>query len=81
MAGAPTGRLLAEWIASTEASKPGQITDAKVTLDGRTLTRLTDATRPVGGKTLAFVKGDTLFLVAADDPILVSSALAQLPVP
>lgn len=81
VAGAPADRLLAEWIASTKASKPGQISDAKATVDGRTLTQLVDATKPVGGKTLAFVKGDMLFLVAADDPILVSSALAQLPLP
>jgi hypothetical protein len=81
VAGAPADRLLAEWIASTEAAKPGQISDARATVDGRTLTRIVDASRPVGGKTLAFVKGDMLFLVAADDPALVSSALSQLPVP
>jgi hypothetical protein len=81
VAGAPADRLLAEWVASNEAAKPGQISHAQTTVDGRALTRLVDATRPVGGTTLVFAKGDMLFLVAADDPTLVSSALAQLPTP
>jgi hypothetical protein len=81
VAGVSSDRLLAEWIASWEASKPGQVTHAAATVGGRTLTQLVDASRPVGGRTYAFAKGDMLFLVEADDLALVSSALAQLPTP
>ncbi len=81
ISGADPTRLLAAWVASTQASKPGKITVSNVTVDGRALTRLVDASRPVGGVTYAFVKGDTLLLVAADDGGLLSSALVQLPTP
>ena len=79
VAGASSTKLLSEWVASNQASNPGHISVTSETIDGRTLTKLVDATRDVGGTTRAFVKGDTIFLVAADDPALVSAALAQLP--
>ncbi len=81
VAAAPADRLLSEWVASTVASKPGEIATSSVTVDGRKLTKLVDSSRPVGGVTYAFVKGDTLFAIAADDPALLSSALSQLPTP
>ena len=81
VAGADSARLLAEWVASNQATSPGRIQVSNVTLDGRALTRLVDTGRPVGGTIHAFVKGDVIFLVDADDPALLSSALAQLPKP
>ncbi len=81
VADAAADRLLSEWVASTVASNPGQIATSSVTVDGRKLTKLVDSSRPVGGVTYAFVKGDTLFAIAADDPALLSSALSQLPTP
>ena len=79
--GADPTRLLAAWVASTEAAKPGQVSVSNVTVDGRSLTKLVDASQPLGGVTYAFAKGDTILLVAADDGGLLSSALAQLPTP
>lgn len=81
VAGSEPARLLSEWAASNQAVKPGQIAVTSATIDGRRLTKLVDSTRPVGGSTYAFAIGDTIFLVAADDPALLSSALAQLPRP
>lgn len=81
VAGSEPARLLSEWAASNQAVKPGQIVVTSATIDGRRLTKLVDSTRPVGGSTYAFAIGDTIFLVAADDPALLSSALAQLPRP
>ena len=81
VAGAVADRLLSEWVASTVASNPGQISSSSVTIDGRQVTKLVDQSRPVGGVTYAFVKDDTLFAVRADDQALVSSALSQLPTP
>jgi hypothetical protein len=81
VAGADSARLLAEWVASNQATSPGRIQVSVVTVDGRNLTRLVDAGRPVGGTIHAFVKGDVVFLVAADDPALLSAALAYLPTP
>jgi hypothetical protein len=81
VAGAESSKLLAQWLASNEASSPGRISVTNETIDGRALTKLVDATRDVGGTTRAFVKGDTIFLVKADDPAFVSDALAQLPKP
>ena len=81
VAGAESSKLLAQWIASNEASSPGRISVTNETIDGRALTKLVDATRDVGGTTRAFVQGDTIFLVKADDPAFVSDALAQLPKP
>lgn len=81
VADAAADRLLSEWVASTVASNPGQIASSSVTVDGRHVTKLVDFSRPVGGVTYAFVKGDTLFAIAADDPALLSSALSQLPTP
>lgn len=81
VAGSEPARLLSEWAASNQAVKPGQIVVTNETVDGRRLTRLVDSTRPVGGSTYAYAIGDTIFLVAADDPALLSNALAQLPKP
>jgi hypothetical protein len=68
-------------VASNQATSPGRIQVSVVTVDGRSLTRLVDAGRPVGGTIHAFVKSDVIFLVAADDPALLSGALAYLPTP
>ncbi len=81
VAGSEPARLLSEWAASNQAVKPGQIAVTSATIDGRRLTKLVDSTRPVGGSTWAFAIGDTIFLVAADDPALLSDALAKLPQP
>lgn len=81
VAGADSTRLLAEWVASNQGTSPGRVQVSNVTLDGRALTRLVDTGRPVGGTINAFVKGDVIFLVDADDPALLSKALAQLPTP
>ena len=81
VAGAKPAQLLSEWVASNQASSPGDITVSNETVDGRRLTKLVDRSRDVGGTTRAFVKGDTIFLIGADDPALVSAALAQLPTP
>jgi hypothetical protein len=79
--GADPSKLLAEWVTAQEAAGAGRISHASVTVDGRALTKVVDSSRPVGGSTLVYVKGDSLFLVSADDQALVSSALAQLPTP
>jgi hypothetical protein len=81
VAGAEPAQLLSEWVASNQASNPGRISVTNETIDGRALTKLVDSTREVGGTTRAFVIGDTIFLVGADDQALVSDALAQLPKP
>ena len=81
VAGAEPARLLAEWVASNQASNPGRISVTSETVDGRVLTKLVDSTREVGGTTRAFVIGDTIYLVGADDQAIVSDALAQLPKP
>lgn len=81
VAGADSAQLLSEWVASNQAASPGRIQVSNVTVDGRALTKLLDTGRPVGGTIHAFVKGDVIFLVDADDPTLLSSALAQLPKP
>lgn len=81
VAGSEPARLLSEWAASNQAVKPGRIAVTSATIDGRRLTKLVDSTRPVGGSTYAYAIGDTIFLVAADDPALLSNALAQLPKP
>lgn len=79
--GAKPAELLSGWVASTQASKPGMIAVTNTTVDGRALTKLVDGTRDVGKTTYAYAKGDTIFLIAADDLGLVSGALAQLPKP
>jgi hypothetical protein len=79
--GADPTRLLAEWVASTEAADPGQVRVSTTTIDGRALTKLVDKSRDVGGTIYTYAKGDTLFLISADDAALVSGALAQLPRP
>lgn len=81
VAGADSTQLLAEWVASNQAAGAGRIQVSNVTLDGRALTKLVDTGRPIGGTIHAFVKGDVIFLVDADDQALLSSALAQLPTP
>jgi len=81
VAGAEPAQLLAEWVASNQASNPGRILVTNETVDGRALTKLVDSTREVGGTTRAFVIGDTIYLVGADDQAIVSDALAQLPKP
>lgn len=81
VAGANSAQLLTEWVASNQAAAPTRIQVSNETLDGRLLTKLVDTGRPVGGTIRAFVKGDTIYLVDADDITLVSSALAQLPKP
>ena len=81
VAGANPDRLLAEWVAATQASKPGKVSVSKATVDGRVVTKLVDSTVEVGGTTYAFAKGDTIFLVAAADPAIASAALSQLPKP
>lgn len=81
VAGAGSAQLLSEWVASNQSVSPSRIKVSNVTIDGRALTKLVDSGRPVGGTIHAFVKGDIVFLVDADDPALLSSALAQLPKP
>lgn len=81
VAGARPAQLLSEWVASNQASNPGRISVTNETVDGRAVTKLVDGTREVGATTRAFVIGDTIYLVGADDPALVSDALAQLPKP
>ena len=81
VAGAQPTQLLSEWVASNQATNPGRISVTNETIDGRALTKLVDSTREVGGTTRAFVIGDTIFLIGADDEALVSDALAQLPKP
>jgi hypothetical protein len=81
VAGAQPAALLADWIAANEASSPGDIAVSSEVVDGRRLTKLVDRTRDVAATTRAYVKGDTIFLIGADDPALVSAALAQLPTP
>ena len=46
VAGADSTRLLAEWVASNQATSPGRVQVSNVTLDGRALTRLVDTGRP-----------------------------------
>jgi hypothetical protein len=79
VAGARPDRLLAEWVAATQASKPHKFSVSSANVDGRMVTKLVDSTVDVGGITYAFAKGDTIFLVAAADPALASAALAKLP--
>lgn len=79
VAGAKPDQLLSEWVASTQAAKPGKVTVSNATIDGRAVTKLVDLSADVGGTTYAFAKGDTLFLVGAADPVLASDALGQLP--
>jgi hypothetical protein len=81
VAGAQSLQLLSEWVASNQASNPGHVSVANETIDGRALTKLVDSTHDVGGTIRAFVKGDTIYLVKADDPALLTAALAQLPKP
>jgi hypothetical protein len=81
VSGAKPAQLLSEWVASNQASSPGNITVSNETVDGRRLTKLVDRTRDVGATTRAYAKGDIIFLIGADDPALVSAALAQLPTP
>ena len=81
VAGAKPDQLLSEWVASQQASNPGNITVSNEQIDGRTVTKLVDQTRDQGSTTRAFVKDDVIFLVNADDPALVASALDQLPRP
>jgi hypothetical protein len=81
VAGAKPAQLLSEWVSSNQASNPGNIAVSNETVDGRRLTKLVDRSRDVGATTRAYVKGDTIFLIGADDPALVSAALAQLPTP
>ncbi len=81
VAGAGSTQLLSEWVASNQAVSPSRIKVSNVTIDGRSLTKLVDSGRPVGGTIHVFVKDDIVFLVDADDPVLLKSALAQLPRP
>ncbi len=81
VAGAKPDQLLSEWVAFDQAAKPGRITAAPVTVDGRALTKIVDSSIDVGGTAHAFVVGDTIYLVKADDPNLLSAALAALPKP
>ncbi len=79
--GAKPEQLLSEWVSSTQAAHPGQISVSSTTIGGRALTKLIDGTREVGATTYAYVQGDTIFLVGADDVALVTDAIAQLPKP
>jgi hypothetical protein len=81
VAGAKPAQLLSEWVSSNQASNPGNIAVSNETVDGRRLTKLVDRSLDVRATTWVYVKGDTIFLIGADDPALVSAALAQLPTP
>ncbi len=80
VAGAKSSELLSGWVASNQAANR-QLVVSNETVDGRALTKMVDGTREVGATTRAFVVGDTIFLVGADDPAIVSAALAGLPKP
>ncbi len=80
VAGAKSTELLSGWVASNQAANR-QLVVSNETVDGRALTKMVDGTREVGATTRAFVVGDTIFLVGADDPAIVSAALAGLPKP
>ncbi len=79
--GAKPADLLAEWVASAKAAAPTATSATETTIGGRAVTKLVDGTREVGATTYIYAKGDTLFLVGADDLALVTSALSQLPKP
>ena len=79
VAGAKPDRLLGEWVAATQASRPGKISVSNATVDGRAVTKLVDSTVDVGGTTYAFAVDDTIFLVRAADADLSSEALGKLP--
>ncbi len=81
VAGAETAQLLSEWVAFDQAAKPGRIKVSNVTIDGRSLTKIVDSSMDVGGTAYAFAVDDAIFLVRADDPALLSAALASLPRP
>lgn len=81
VAGAAADELLAGWVASRQAASPKTVTVSNVTIAERALTKIVDSAHPVGGTIYAFAKGDTLFLVSADDSSYVSDALGQLPRP
>ncbi len=79
VAGAKPARLLSEWVAVTQASKPGKISVTNTTVGGRPVTMLVDSTIDVGPTTYAFAVGDTIFLVRAADPKLSTEAIGKLP--
>ncbi len=81
VAGAAGDELLAGWVASHQAASPRTVTVSNVTIADRALTKIVDSAHPVGGVIYAYAKGDTLFLVSADDSAYVSDALRQLPKP
>jgi hypothetical protein len=77
--GAKPGQLLSEWVAFDQAAKPGRIKVSSETVDGRAVTKIVDSSIDVGGTAYAFAVGDAIYLVRADDPTLLSAALAALP--
>ncbi len=79
--GAKPADLLTQWVTSAKAAAPNAVSATETTIDGRAVTKLVDGTREVGATTYVYAKGDTLFLVLADDQALVTSALSQLPRP
>ena len=79
--GAKPADLLTQWVASAKAADPTAVSATETTIGGRAVTKLVDGTREVGATTYIYAKGDTLFLVQADDLALVTSALSQLPKP
>ena len=81
VAGATPDQLLSEWVAFDQAAKPGRIKVTPETVDGRALTKVVDSSVQVGGTAYAFAIGDAIYLVKADDPKLLSAALAALPKP
>ena len=81
VAGAKTAQLLSEWVAFDQAAKPGRIKVSNATVDGRSVTKVVDSSVDVGGTAYAFAVDDAIFLVRADDPALLSAALASLPKP
>jgi len=71
-------QLLDLWVASQQAATSNRLQVSNSTVAGRSVTRLTDPTREVGGTTYAFADGDTLWLIAADDTTLLEEALGKV---
>ena len=78
VAGADPVQLLDLWVASQQAATSNRLQVSNTTVAGRSVTRLTDPSREVGGTTYAIADGDTLWLIAADDAALLEEALGKI---
>ena len=78
VAGADPDRLLAAWIAAQQAAVSGRLQVSQTTVGSTAMTRLLDPTKEEGGSTYALAKGDTIYLILADDPTVLQDAVGQL---